>query len=341
MIGIPVMPQDVPNPKATLPYAVRAVIANSTKPIFFSTDNCKVNRACIDLLRAAFAGRFPAAGLRHQPAFLDQPALLGARRAGGDHGHGAHRRAAGHSARADRRLHRPVHAGRAGDDEQRRMSFRAGDDPASAARGQVPLRQLVDHLRHADGGGAGRLDRDHDLPHRRGPVGPFLQAALPHHGPQLRQPRPRRAERLGKDLQPVLRRGGGQRPDRQLRHVRHRHDVQPRAAADGRGDLGHVAADRRRHVGQSGNHRRRLDQADRPARRGLSHGRAHAPLAAIGGIPPAAAVGPRESRGLGGPRRERTRTNSPAKRSASWPGCSPSRCRPQTQARLDEIIASF
>jgi len=56
MIGIPVMPQDVPNPKATLPYAVRAVIANSTKPIFFSTDNCKANRACIDLLQAAFAG---------------------------------------------------------------------------------------------------------------------------------------------------------------------------------------------------------------------------------------------------------------------------------------------
>jgi trimethylamine--corrinoid protein Co-methyltransferase len=58
MIGIPVMPQDVPNPKATLPYAVRATIANSTKPIFFSTDNCKVNRACIELLRAAFAGDF-------------------------------------------------------------------------------------------------------------------------------------------------------------------------------------------------------------------------------------------------------------------------------------------
>jgi trimethylamine---corrinoid protein Co-methyltransferase len=59
MIGIPVMPQDVPNPRATLPYAVRATIANSTKPIYFSTDNCKANRACIDLLRAAFAGDFP------------------------------------------------------------------------------------------------------------------------------------------------------------------------------------------------------------------------------------------------------------------------------------------
>jgi trimethylamine--corrinoid protein Co-methyltransferase len=58
MIGIPVMPQDVPNPKATLPYAVRAVMENSTKPVFFSTDNCKANRACIELLRAAFPGDF-------------------------------------------------------------------------------------------------------------------------------------------------------------------------------------------------------------------------------------------------------------------------------------------
>ncbi len=56
MIGIPVMPQDVPNPKATLPCAVRAVIENSTKPIYFSTDNCRANRACIDLVGAAYQG---------------------------------------------------------------------------------------------------------------------------------------------------------------------------------------------------------------------------------------------------------------------------------------------
>lgn len=56
MIGIPVMPQDVPDPKATLLYAVRAVIENSTKPTFFSTDNCRANRACIELIRAAFQG---------------------------------------------------------------------------------------------------------------------------------------------------------------------------------------------------------------------------------------------------------------------------------------------
>lgn len=56
MIGIPVMPQDVANPQATLPCAVRAVIANSTKPIYFSTDSHKANRACIDLIQAAFSG---------------------------------------------------------------------------------------------------------------------------------------------------------------------------------------------------------------------------------------------------------------------------------------------
>jgi trimethylamine--corrinoid protein Co-methyltransferase len=56
MIGIPVMPQDVPEPRASLLYGVRACIENSTKPIYFSTDNLKVNRACIDMLNAAFVG---------------------------------------------------------------------------------------------------------------------------------------------------------------------------------------------------------------------------------------------------------------------------------------------
>jgi trimethylamine--corrinoid protein Co-methyltransferase len=58
MIGIPVMPQDVPNPKNSLPYGVCAVIENSRKPIFFSTDNARINRAIIDLAEAAFAGDF-------------------------------------------------------------------------------------------------------------------------------------------------------------------------------------------------------------------------------------------------------------------------------------------
>ncbi|NLX03789.1 MAG: hypothetical protein GXY33_01460 [Phycisphaerae bacterium] len=58
MIGIPVMPQDVPDPEASLLYGVRAVIENSRKPVYFSTDNRKVNRAIIELARAAFAGDF-------------------------------------------------------------------------------------------------------------------------------------------------------------------------------------------------------------------------------------------------------------------------------------------
>ena len=58
MIGIPTMPQDVPEPRSSLLYGVRACIENSTKPIYFSTDNLKVNKACIDMLRAAFEGNF-------------------------------------------------------------------------------------------------------------------------------------------------------------------------------------------------------------------------------------------------------------------------------------------
>ncbi len=57
MIGIPVMPQDCPDPRATLLHGVRAVIENSTKPLFFSTDNARVNRSVIELCRAAFKGR--------------------------------------------------------------------------------------------------------------------------------------------------------------------------------------------------------------------------------------------------------------------------------------------
>lgn len=56
MIGIPVMPQDVPNPGATLLYGVKAVIENSRRPIFFSTDNRAVNRAVIEMMRAVFPG---------------------------------------------------------------------------------------------------------------------------------------------------------------------------------------------------------------------------------------------------------------------------------------------
>ena len=107
MIGVPVMPQDVPNSQATLPYAVRAIISNSTKPIYFSTDNCKANRACIELLQAAFSG-----DIQQQVYGISQLSPT-ARSTGstafrGDHGHSAYGRAAGHPARADCRLHRPV-----------------------------------------------------------------------------------------------------------------------------------------------------------------------------------------------------------------------------------------
>ena len=56
MIAIPVMPQDVPNPEATLLYGIRACVENSTKPIYFSTGSRKVNQACIDIIKAAFNG---------------------------------------------------------------------------------------------------------------------------------------------------------------------------------------------------------------------------------------------------------------------------------------------
>ena len=52
MIGIPVMPQDGPDPRASLLYGVRAVIENSTKPLFFSTDNARVNRAAIEVVKS-------------------------------------------------------------------------------------------------------------------------------------------------------------------------------------------------------------------------------------------------------------------------------------------------
>lgn len=52
MVGVPVMPQDVPDPRSTLLYGVRACIENSKKPVFFSTDSAAVNSAVIEMLRA-------------------------------------------------------------------------------------------------------------------------------------------------------------------------------------------------------------------------------------------------------------------------------------------------
>lgn len=56
MIGIPVMPQNVPVAQSTLLYGVKACIENSRKPLFFSTDNAPVNRAVIALLEAVYPG---------------------------------------------------------------------------------------------------------------------------------------------------------------------------------------------------------------------------------------------------------------------------------------------
>lgn len=56
IVGVPVMPQDMPDAMSSLLHGVRACIENTTKPMYFSTDRPDVNRACIELLRAAFKG---------------------------------------------------------------------------------------------------------------------------------------------------------------------------------------------------------------------------------------------------------------------------------------------
>lgn len=58
MIGIPVMPQDVPHAASSLLYGVQACVKNSRKPIYFSTDNMGVNRAIIDMLESVYSGDF-------------------------------------------------------------------------------------------------------------------------------------------------------------------------------------------------------------------------------------------------------------------------------------------
>jgi trimethylamine--corrinoid protein Co-methyltransferase len=58
VMGIPVMPQDMPDASSSLLFAVRACIENTRKPIYFSTDRADVTRDCIKLMRAAFAGDF-------------------------------------------------------------------------------------------------------------------------------------------------------------------------------------------------------------------------------------------------------------------------------------------
>jgi trimethylamine--corrinoid protein Co-methyltransferase len=55
-VGVPAMPQDVPDPKATLLYGIRAVIENTTKPVYFSTDSTEINNLCIKMLKTVFKG---------------------------------------------------------------------------------------------------------------------------------------------------------------------------------------------------------------------------------------------------------------------------------------------
>ena len=52
------MPQDIPDARLSLLWGVDACIRNTTKPIYFSTDNLQVNRAIIEMLRAVFKGDF-------------------------------------------------------------------------------------------------------------------------------------------------------------------------------------------------------------------------------------------------------------------------------------------
>lgn len=56
MVGVPVMPQDVPVPRSSLLYGVKACVENSRKPIYFSTDGADVNLACMNIVSNAFAG---------------------------------------------------------------------------------------------------------------------------------------------------------------------------------------------------------------------------------------------------------------------------------------------
>ena len=56
MLGIPVMPQDVPVPTNSLVHGVAACVSRCSKPIYFSTDNPEVSRRCLEVLAAAFGG---------------------------------------------------------------------------------------------------------------------------------------------------------------------------------------------------------------------------------------------------------------------------------------------
>ena len=208
MIGIPVMPQDVPDPEGHA--AVRRAGVHREQP----QADLLLDRQCPgqprlhrNAARPCFRGDLDAQvyGISQlsptSPLFWEGPVWRRSwtrwRR----------ERAAGHPARAERRRFGALHAGGAADHEQRRMPVGHGHDPVAEARRQGPLRQLMDDHRHAHRRGAGRLaSRPASAASPGAQLARFYQRALPHHRAQLRQPRPRRAERLGEDLQPDDRR---------------------------------------------------------------------------------------------------------------------------------------
>lgn len=52
IVGVPLMPQDISIPAASLLYAVKALYENTTKPIFFSTDSHSINTALIGMMKS-------------------------------------------------------------------------------------------------------------------------------------------------------------------------------------------------------------------------------------------------------------------------------------------------
>ena len=72
MIGIPVMPQDVPNSQATLPYAVRAIDRQQHQADIFLHRQLQGKPGLHRVVASGLLRRYTAAGLWHQPAFADQ-----------------------------------------------------------------------------------------------------------------------------------------------------------------------------------------------------------------------------------------------------------------------------
>lgn len=146
MVGVPVMPQDIPNPGATLLYAVRAVIENTTKPIYFSTNSTEINSLCIEMLKAAFTGDLQSqvygisqlsstSPLYWEEGVLDAimdtvptgvPLAILPEPIGRDF--------------------RALYAGRAADDVQRGMPVGPGHDSDAQAGREGHVRQFLDHL---------------------------------------------------------------------------------------------------------------------------------------------------------------------------------------------------